>query len=127
MKLRFAVSGLLLAALGACGVYVLKYEVRQREGELVELRRGAALERQMIQTLRAEWAFLTRPERLAEQADQLALRPADPRQIAKVGDIAEQRRLELAQTPFSALLPSGSEVTLRFKPMLLPYPSGPGR
>lgn len=116
MSLRIAIGGMIFAALGACGVYAMKYEVRQMERELTQLRQGAVLERQRLQALRAEWAYLTRPERLAEQANQLGLAPASPAQIVEIDEIADRQRLELARTGFAAVLPSGEQVELRLKP-----------
>lgn len=53
------------------GVYRLKYRVLALSGEVADLERQIAAERDSIHHLRAEWAFLNRPDRLSMRAKNL--------------------------------------------------------
>jgi hypothetical protein len=117
MTLRLGILGLLSAVLAACGVYALKYEVQHLEGELQGLRRAVATEQNALVRLRAEWAALNQPARLARlAAEHLGTEPARPGQIAAIEDIPLRVDLELADLRLPARLPSGGEVALRLKP-----------
>ena len=120
MTLRLTILGLLSAVLAACGVYALKYEVQRLEGELQGLRRSVAAEHNALVRLRAEWAALNQPARLARLAsDHLGLEPARPGQISAIDDIPLRIDLELTELRLQARLPSGGEVPLRLKPRQL--------
>lgn len=74
-----------VALLGAAstGLYQVKYTVQELEDELAQQSRALRIEQQAIHVLRAEWAYLNRPERLAELADRhLRMRPVSVTQIA---------------------------------------------
>ena len=72
----------LLAGALAFLLYELKYETRVLEKEASRIQREIERERQSIAVLRAEWSYLTRPERIETLADQLLhLRPAAVHQI----------------------------------------------
>ena len=126
MKLGFA--SLAIALLAACGLYLLKDQVQRRERELQRLESAIAAERGALSRLRAEWAMLNQPGRIARLArDHLALQPAQPGQIVPIEAIPLRADLELGKRRLTALLPSGVEVPLRLKPpelMSLPTWSG---
>lgn len=72
----------LLAGAMAFLLYELKYETRQLEKKAAGIQREMDRERQSIAILRAEWSYLTRPERIETLADQLLhLRPATVDQL----------------------------------------------
>ncbi len=74
-----------VVVLGAAsaGLYQVKYTVQELEDELAQQSRALRIEQQAIHVLRAEWAYLNRPERLAELADRhLRMRPVSVTQIA---------------------------------------------
>lgn len=72
----------LLAGAMAFLLYELKYETRQLEKKASGIQREMNRERQSIAILRAEWSYLTRPERIETLADQLLhLRPASVNQL----------------------------------------------
>lgn len=81
---------LTLAAIGlavgtAATLYQVKYEVRQLEQEARELHRGVTRERQSIQVLDAEWAFMNQPSRIQDLAERyLDLKPVKPTQITSI-------------------------------------------
>lgn len=86
--LKFGLLSLTIAILAACGVYGLKNRVQMLEKDLVAIERKIEKERIEIKRLKAEWATLTHPERLARlSAEHLDLRPAEPAQIMRVTDI----------------------------------------
>ncbi len=57
-------SALLLVAF--IGIYQLKYQVRELRRDTISLRTEVEEEYRSLHILRAEWAYLTRPERLAQ-------------------------------------------------------------
>ncbi|WP_133251538.1 cell division protein FtsL [Zavarzinia aquatilis] len=81
---------LTLAAIGlavgtAATLYQVKYEVRLLEQEARELHRGVTRERQSIQVLDAEWAFMNQPSRIQDLAERyLDLKPVKPTQITTI-------------------------------------------
>ena len=114
-KLGFA--SLALALLAAAGVFILKDRVRQLEVQLRDLGRSVMVEEARLDHLHAEWATLERGPRLERLARaHLRLQPAHPRQLLEISDIPYRADLVLAQRRLTAQLPSGDQVTLRFKP-----------
>jgi|ERR1700745_3601245 cell division protein FtsL len=59
---------LLLVAIAGFGLFELKYRVQAQEQELARLDRQIQNDRNEIQVLRAEWAHLNDPHRLADLA-----------------------------------------------------------
>jgi cell division protein FtsL len=118
MTVKLAIGGGLFVAVVVYGVFAVKHEVRQLERELAGLRQEVQQERHRLQVLRADWAYLTRPERLAEQAGQLELAPARPDQIMALSTIPDRLRVRHAGREWPAALPSGGEIELRLKPLL---------
>lgn len=123
MSVRLALVGLMIALLAACGLYVMKDRVSRLEGELARQRSLVAAEQSRLHRLRAEWATLERPGRIARlAAEHLDLGPAHPTQIMTIADLPRRDELELAERRLRALLPSGAEVDLRLKPRRLSLP-----
>ncbi|MDE2445207.1 MAG: cell division protein FtsL [Alphaproteobacteria bacterium] len=81
---------LVIAVLGAgFFMYSLEHATRGLERQVVKLKSGINDERETIKLLDAEWASLTRPDRLQKMAEeQLKLQPAKATQIVTVADIA---------------------------------------
>lgn len=66
--MNFRVStilGFALIALSAFGIYLVKYRVQDLQAELATLQREIAAEHEAMHLLRAEWAYLSQPKRLA--------------------------------------------------------------
>jgi len=81
-----------IGALVASAVYVysLKYQTIYASEQIVKTRHLLARERDAINILRAEYAFLTRPDRLQALADkQLDMQPLSLHQIVKAADLPE--------------------------------------
>ena len=80
---------LVLAVLvSAFFMYSLEHATRGLERQAVKLKTALSDERETIKLLNAEWASLTRPERLQKLAEeQLKLQPQKASQIISVADI----------------------------------------
>jgi cell division protein FtsL len=124
MSARLALGGLALALLAACGLYLMKERVNRLEGELLHQQSVIAAEQNRLYRLRAEWATLEQPGRIARlAAEHLKLRPAQPTQIMAIADLPRWVELAAAEQRLRALLPSGAEVELRLKPRQLSLPA----
>lgn len=78
---------LVCGALYGVMVYNLKFEVAQLESHLSETRRAVIAEQESIHILRAELAFITRPEQLAKLSTKhLELSPIQVSQIYELAD-----------------------------------------
>jgi len=74
---------LTLAGLSALALFPITYKVKALEEQLAQINSAHARSQEAIRVLRAEWAYLTRPERLADLADRhLDLAPMTGGQIA---------------------------------------------
>ncbi|QNT69760.1 cell division protein FtsL [Defluviicoccus vanus] len=73
---------LLLAVGLAVVLLALKHQVQQLSDELNALNRQYVEEQQTIRVLKAEFAYLSQPDRLRGLATQLGLVPVEPRQLA---------------------------------------------
>ena len=123
MSTRLALVGLVIALVAACGLYVMKDRVNRLEGELRRQQAMIAAEEGRLHRLRAEWAMLEQPGRIARlAAAHLDLRPAHPTQIMTIADLPRRADLQVAERELRALLPSGAEVVLRLKPGRLSLP-----
>ena len=115
--MKLGIVGLMLAVLAAAGLYTMKDRVQHRERELRGLHVAIAAERLTLDRLRAEWAMLNQPGRIARlAAAYLELQPARPGQIVRVEAIPLRADLENAERQLIARLPSGVDVPLRLKP-----------
>lgn len=80
-----AIAALVSSALYA---YSIKYGTTLEAAQLQKVRAQAQREREMIAVLRAEWAFLNRPDRVQDLADRhLDLTPVKTHQIVRFSDI----------------------------------------
>ena len=123
MSTRLAHGGLVIALVAACGLYIMKDRVNRLEGELRRQQAMIGAEQTRLHRLRAEWAMLEQPARIARlAAAHLELRPAHPTQIMTIDDLPRRAELQVAERELPALLPSGAAVVLRFKPRRLSLP-----
>ena len=76
VSLGYLSTAVLLSVGAAVATFQLKYAVRNVEGELATVRAQIAREREVVQSARADLAYLTRPDRLVMQAAQLGMVPA---------------------------------------------------
>jgi cell division protein FtsL len=113
--LKLGLASLTIAIMAGCGVYGLKNRVQVLEKELVAVERKIEKERIEIRRLKAEWATLSHPERLARLAEKhLQLKPAEPRQIMTIADIPMRDGLE--GTPEPALVSSVGPSEASYRP-----------
>ncbi len=88
MKGRATLFWICLAALVGFGLFHVKYKVQELEEELGRLNADIMREQEALHVLRAEWAFLNRPERLEDlNARFLHLGPLTPAQIGGLDDL----------------------------------------
>lgn len=69
-------------------LYSVKYRVQSMDEEIASIRAQIAHEKQAIHVLNAEWAFLTRPERIRVLAEKhLDMQSMDGRQMLELADV----------------------------------------
>ena len=77
----------LLATSLSLTLFMVKYQVQDLEGELVEYNRSMTEDRQAIHVLKAEWSHLNQPSRLRDLAERyLGLGALDSGQIGKANE-----------------------------------------
>jgi len=73
---------ILLAASLSLTLFVVKYQVQDLEGELVQFNRTITEDRQAIHVLKAEWSHLNQPSRLRQLAERyLGMAAVEPAQV----------------------------------------------
>ncbi|PWE34067.1 cell division protein FtsL [Maritimibacter sp. 55A14] len=100
----YVVSALVVMAL-AFWAYHENYQTQQALREVKQLQRQIGSAREQLGVLRAEWAYLNRPERLRDLAElnfeRLQLMPLAPEHFGDVSQVAYPRpvtRFELNRT-----------------------------
>lgn len=97
MRVATIVSALLALA-SAFVLYVLSYDTRRMERAVAARERAADQARTDITTLKAERAYLTRPERIEPLARALGMRPIGERQLADEFALDGRRAADAAAT-----------------------------
>lgn len=106
MSFRSLIFGLLMTALAVTLVYGLKYNVQRLQGTRDHLRVAVSDERNRIDSLKAQWAYLSRPGRLTELAGRFtSLTPAQPNQLQTWDKVPERSVIESEPAPLQAVLP----------------------
>ncbi len=114
---RIAIIGCLVAAGLAIGVYRAKMGAEESEGRITGLEKDVRSVQEDISVLKAEEAYLSRPERIGPLAsDRLGLAPSSPGQFtaeeALTGRVG-QERLTLAPDPGMPAAPIEGEAVAR--------------
>lgn len=92
-RLRYLLS-ISLLILAAYGLYLVKWEVRELKRQNTLLTAEIMQEKEAIRVLEAEWAYLTRPQRLRQLADKyLELGVINGMQLADVDMLEENDQL----------------------------------
>ena len=103
--LRFLTLGMVcLTIASAAALYASTFRTRAIAHDLAKAERHLATLQRDVETLRAERAYLSRPERIAPLAQDLGLRPADGTQFREIKraepeTTANNRRGDLAWRP----------------------------
>ena len=72
----------------ALGLFYVKHIVENLENELAALERSIEVDQEEVHVLRAEWAYLSRPERVQNLASEyLELEPTAGNQVADIKSI----------------------------------------
>jgi hypothetical protein len=119
VNLGYLATAFCLSVGAAAATFQLKHAVRDLERNLVEVDAAIAQERWAIQAARADLAYLTRPERIVLQAEQLGMVPARGSRLVLAEQILTFQQLHFANVATTATLPSGAEVSLRMRPSAL--------
>jgi hypothetical protein len=92
MKIVLNLSGLVLVAVCATWAYRVNYSTQEAQNRLADLRGEIASEREALSVLKAEWAYLNRPDRLralvVAHADVLNLIDLQPENFGEAAMIA---------------------------------------
>ena len=86
-----AVGTVLLAVASAFVLYAVTYDTRRLEHHVASQARAIDKAHLDIAVLRAECAYLARPERIEEMARKAGLAPIDPRQIEVLSSSGEPK------------------------------------
>lgn len=89
MRALMLAGCLIGVALAGAALYGIAYEVETLETELAQLERDIGKERESIHTLDAEWAYLARPDRVAELAKKYLpdMRRLSAARVARLDDL----------------------------------------
>ncbi|ODT29378.1 septum formation initiator family protein [Hyphomicrobium sp. CS1BSMeth3] len=87
-----AVATVLLAVASAFVLYAVTYETRRLEQHVAAQARTIEKTRLDIAVLRAERAYLARPERIEEMARKIGLGPIEPRQYEPLTAAGERHK-----------------------------------
>jgi len=107
----FALSIIAVVA-SAAWAYHVNYRTKTAFGRVEKLRAQIAAEREAVEVLRVEWAYLNAPDRLARLValnnDQLGLEPMAPRHFDEVAAVPFPPRLPGTESEPAA--PTGEEL-----------------
>ena len=83
MSRQVTVALVLLFAAASLGLYQIKYKIQSLNQDLAGIQDAVRIEQDEIHVLEAEWAYLNRPQRLAQLSGKYLsfLRPVSPSQI----------------------------------------------
>ena len=85
---RAALVWMILAIMAGTGLFVLKYEVRAMEKQLVQIEQKNLKNLEAVHVLKAEWSHLNQPTRLEDLGRRLlALEPVIALQVTSISDI----------------------------------------
>ena len=113
MSLRIStLLWILLLVLGAFGLYMVKYKVQDLKKEVALTEKNLVEEKKNLHVAKAEWAFLTRPERIRRLAGKyLKVKPVMGKQMAALATIPFYRPSPEAASKMAASGENSSLVT----------------
>ena len=86
MKAFAAAVYICLASVAGFALFHITYKVEQLEAQLSQLNKEILLEQNTVHVLKAEWSFLSRPERIDELSRKM-LPGLHPLQTRQIGDL----------------------------------------
>lgn len=122
VSLGYILTAAALSLAAAAATFHLKYAVRDLERDLARARSRIDADERAVRTLRADLAYLTRPDRLVAQAAQAGMVPAAGSRIVDASTLEQWGRLALSATEFETVLPSGTTISMRAKPPTVDLP-----
>lgn len=94
MRFVTFLSLIFLAVVGGF-LFHVKYQVVEMEGRLKATNRQILQVQEAIQVLKAEWAYLNKPDRLKELATRyLNIKPPETEQMAFVFFVSEEKKVK---------------------------------
>ncbi len=85
---RGALVWMILAITAGTGLFLLKYEVRAMEEQLVQIKQQTLNNLESVHVLKAEWSYLNQPTRLEDLGRRLlSLEPVIAQQSVSITDI----------------------------------------
>jgi len=112
---RGALIWMALAITAGTGLFLLKYEVRAMEEQLVRIKQQTMNNLESVHVLKAEWSLLNQPARLEDLGRRLlSLEPVIAQQSAAITDIPmrpEPVRHDAAGTDSAEGAPAFSEIS----------------
>ncbi|MDX2113342.1 MAG: hypothetical protein SFW63_06390 [Alphaproteobacteria bacterium] len=101
----------LVIMVAALSLYQVKYEVQRVRADIASVTRVLEQEHETLDVVAAEWAYLSRPERIKKLAQKhLAAQNMMVQQVADVEAIAFPPRLEASAPAVMAVVPASAVV-----------------
>lgn len=116
---RRLIGLLVLLFVTAAATFQLKYSVVQLERQIDQVSTRIADTAQDIRTLQADITFRTRPERIVPLAARLGMVPLDTGRVTTLAQLPDRAAQIAAERIVPVLLPSGTEVPVRLKPLAI--------
>ncbi|MEI7669959.1 MAG: hypothetical protein WCJ33_07745 [Pseudomonadota bacterium] len=86
---------IVILVFGAFGVYMVKYQVQDLKKEIALTEKSVAEEKKNLHVLHAEWAYLTRPERIKKLSEKyLDVKPLKGQQITELTSLPYNKGTE---------------------------------
>lgn len=122
LALIVAATGLISAA---TFLYQIKFEVQQMEQDLAASHNEILRHQEAIHVLEADWAYLTRPERIAELAERhLGFEPMTPEKVIGLDNLPLRQDLSPALASFYQNQAPGAMALLAGAPLRKPARQG---
>ncbi len=106
------------------GLYNVKYQVQDVHSKVAAAQAQLLEERRAMQVVAAEWAYLSRPDRLAQLNEKyLAGAPVNSKQVSEVASLPYPSNTQFASAQMVA--PSAGTMAVSYRVPTQPMPSVP--
>ena len=116
MMSRYTSALAALCVIAGAGVLELKHSVAAMRDQLARVEADIADEERQVRMLQADWAHVTRPDRLVELAHELGMVRAWVQHVIKLDHVSHRTSLQMAEYRVKIPLSEGAEGVLRIKP-----------